>query len=482
VRLLEVLLPTMLTRRRRRLTAVAATGATLLAAFSLNLSNPVHAAPTPSEWRPVLVQDFDGPAGAPPDQDIWNHNLGGGGWGNSELQTYTDSTRNAATDGRGNLVITARRENPNNESCWYGPCTHTSARLLTKGTFTQRYGRIEARIKVPHGNGLWPAFWMLGEDFDQVGWPETGEIDIMEVIGREPNQAHGTIHGPGYSGGEGIGESYRLPGGAAFADDYHTFTIDWAPDSIKWYIDGNLYSTKTPADLGGDRWVFNKNFFLILNLAVGGNWPGPPDASTPFPAEMLVDYVATYQADEAQPPPPTTPPTTTPPTTPPTTTPPPTTPPTTTPPPTTVPPAPEPPTGGRDAYAPIEAEDADDQWGTQTQETSDAGGGLNVGWIADGDWLRFDDVDFGDEAPTQVLARVSSGAKRWVSGTVEVRLDSVDGPKLGDFSVGSTRGWQRWRTVPANVEGVTGTHDVYLRFRSGSGQDFVNVNWFRFAR
>lgn len=247
-------------------------------------------APEPASAEPGAVtwsDDFNGPAGSAPDGNKWRRDIGGGGWGNNEQQYYTNSTSNAALDGNGNLVITARRENPANYQCHYGYCQYTSARLLTSGTFSQAYGRFEARMKLPRGQGIWPAFWMLGGG----NWPDGGEIDIMENIGREPGTVHGTIHGPGYSGAEGIGAAYTLPNGQSFADGFHTFTVDWAPDSITWYVDGNQYSRKTPADLGGDRWVFDHPFFIIMNVAVGGYWPGYPDGSTQFPQQMVVDYV-----------------------------------------------------------------------------------------------------------------------------------------------------------------------------------------------
>lgn len=150
---------------------------------------------------------------------------------------------------------------------------------------------------MPRGQGMWPAFWMLGADFGQVGWPASGEIDIMENVGFEPSTVHGTLHGPGYSGGNGIGAGYTLPGGEQFADDFHTFAVDWAPDRISWSVDGQVYQTRTPADTGGNPWVFNKPFFLILNLAVGGDWPGPPDGNTTFPQELVVDYVRVTTSD-----------------------------------------------------------------------------------------------------------------------------------------------------------------------------------------
>ncbi|MGH3469087.1 MAG: lectin, partial [Thermocrispum sp.] len=170
-------------------------------------------------------------------------------------------------------------------------------RLLTAGKFDQAYGRFEARIKVPRGQGIWPAFWMLGNDIGSNPWPNSGEIDIMENIGREPSNLYGTLHGPGYSGGSAISSRYTLPNGQQFADAFHTFTVDWTPDSVTWYVDGIQYGHKTPADLNGNRWVFDHPFFMILNVAVGGHWPGYPDGSTVFPQTMTIDYVRVYAHD-----------------------------------------------------------------------------------------------------------------------------------------------------------------------------------------
>ncbi|CCK25482.1 beta-1,3-glucanase [Streptomyces davaonensis JCM 4913] len=236
---------------------------------------------------------FDGAAGSAVDSSKWQIETGDN-VNNHERQYYTAGNRNAALDGQGHLVITARRENPANYQCWYGTCQYTSARLNTSGKFTAQYGHVEARMKVPRGQGMWPAFWMLGTP---VNWPDSGEIDIMENVGFEPSTVHGTLHGPGYSGSGGIGAGYTLPNGQAFADAFHTFAVDWAPDSITWSVDGNVYQRRTPADLGGRQWVFNKPFFLILNLAVGGYWPGDPDGSTVFPQQLVVDHVSVTTAD-----------------------------------------------------------------------------------------------------------------------------------------------------------------------------------------
>ncbi|MBG0850730.1 lectin [Streptomyces spinoverrucosus] len=256
----------------------------------------------PAQAEPVGVQavtfsdTFDGPAGAAVNSSRWQLETGDN-VNNHERQYYTSGTNNAALDGQGHLVITAKRENPANYQCWYGRCEYTSARLNTAGKFTAQYGHVEARMKIPRGQGMWPAFWMLGNDLGQVGWPNSGEIDIMENVGFEPSTVHGTIHGPGYSGSGGIGAGYSLPNGQAFADGFHTFAVDWAPDSITWSVDGNVYQRRTPADLGGRQWVFNKPFFLILNLAVGGYWPGDPDGSTVFPQQLVVDHVSVTTSD-----------------------------------------------------------------------------------------------------------------------------------------------------------------------------------------
>jgi len=257
-------------------------------------------------WTLAWSDEFDGPAGALPDPSVWTPEIGDGtangipGWGNAERQAYTDDPANVALDGEGNLVIRALESGGDAPPCYYGaPCEYTSARIITAGTVEVVYGRIEARLKIPTGNGLWPAFWMLGNDLADVGWPESGEIDIMENVGREPERVHGTIHGPGYSGGNAIGHSIDLPDGGAFAEDFHVYAVDWTPGGITWSVDGVAYSTVTPDDLpGGARWVFDHPHFLILNVAVGGNWPGYPDATTTFPQEMVIDYVRVYQAPD----------------------------------------------------------------------------------------------------------------------------------------------------------------------------------------
>ncbi|MFD4787294.1 RICIN domain-containing protein [Streptomyces sp. NPDC058459] len=277
----------MASPRLLRRCLLAALSAALVGAAAVGPARADTAA-APAVAAATFSDSFDGPAGSAVDGSKWTLETGDN-VNNHERQYYTSGTRNAALDGQGHLVITAKRENPANYQCWYGSCQYTSARLNTSGKFDAQYGHVEARMKIPRGQGMWPAFWMLGTP---VNWPDSGEIDVMENVGFEPSTVHGTIHGPGYSGSGGIGAGYSLPNGQAFADAFHTYAVDWAPDSITWTVDGNVYQRRTPADLGGRTWVFNKPFFLILNLAVGGYWPGDPDGSTQFPAQLVVDSVS----------------------------------------------------------------------------------------------------------------------------------------------------------------------------------------------
>lgn len=246
-----------------------------------------------AERTPIWQDEFDQPVGSGPEASKWVFDLGANKWGNAELEEYTASRANsfvaadpAATDGRV-LVLRAVKE---------ADGKYTSARLKTLGKFEPRYGRIEARIKVPRGQGIWPAFWMLGAGHGHVRWPDCGEIDIMESIGREPGVLFGTAHGPGYSGSHGIQGKVTLPAGEALADTYHVFAVDWSPGKVEWSFDGRVYHTLTPTKLPpGTRWVFDDGpFFVLLNLAVGGGWPGYPDATTQFPKEMRIDYVRVY--------------------------------------------------------------------------------------------------------------------------------------------------------------------------------------------
>jgi len=269
-------------------------GLCLLAGFSAISAHPSdQSAPQRQRWTLVWSDEFNGGRGSAPDHSKWVLETGGNGWGNNELEYYTNRVENVqVTDGH--LVITARREGySDSQGVFRG---YTSARITTAGKFSRRYGRFEARIKLPEGQGIWPAFWMLGDDIAKVNWPGCGEIDIMENIGKEPGMVHGTIHGPGYAGDKGIGSPFSLPEGKKFADDFHIFAVEWEPQAIRFYVDDQLYATRTPADLpAGANWVYDHPFFIILNVAVGGKWPGDPDVQTKFPQTMLVDYVRVYQ-------------------------------------------------------------------------------------------------------------------------------------------------------------------------------------------
>ena len=256
----------------------------LLTAFVAGCGSASTSTPT-SPTSPaglIWADEFSGQANSAPDSAKWTYDLGGGGWGNQELETYTNLPANVFVDGAGHLIIRAERNGS----------TYTSARLKTQGLFAARFGTIEARIRLPFGQGIWPAFWMLGSNITSAGWPACGEIDIMEHIGREPSINHGSAHGPGYSGGNSLTGLYALPGGARFADDFHVFAIQWVPGSIEFLVDGSVYKTVTTASLpAGAPWPFDNPFFLILNVAVGGRWPGSPDATTQCPQDMMVDYV-----------------------------------------------------------------------------------------------------------------------------------------------------------------------------------------------
>jgi len=245
--------------------------------------------------REIIWQDeFD--VDGPVDSDNWIFDIGTGeeifgqpGWGNNEQQYYTDRPENVRVED-GMLLITAREES-------YEGSSYTSGKILTRGIFERTYGRFEARIQLPFGQGIWPAFWLLGDDSNGTeSWPQIGEIDIMEYRGQEPTIIHGSVHGPGYSAGNAVTDSYRLTNGR-YDTDFRIFAIEWGPDFIRYYVDDTLYNEITPDDVNGE-WVFNDNtFYIILNVAVGGTFVGPPSSLTPFPQTMMVDYVRVYDLE-----------------------------------------------------------------------------------------------------------------------------------------------------------------------------------------
>ena len=239
--------------------------------------------PVPAGWELIWHDEFDGTA---IDRSNWTYDIGGWGWGNGEAEFYTERSENARLE-NGLLIIEARQEK-------YEDSYYTSARLKTQGLQSFQYGRIEARLQVPEGAGLWPAFWMLGSGFDGTNWPDCGEIDIMEYVGREPDLIIGTAHGPGYSGALGLSRWNRRP--YDIADEFHTYAIEWQEGQISWSYDGEEYYTLTRADVGNREWVFDQPFFIILNLAVGGQLAGMISPDTVFPAQLQVDYVRVFQA------------------------------------------------------------------------------------------------------------------------------------------------------------------------------------------
>ncbi|MFC9627765.1 glycoside hydrolase family 16 protein [Streptomyces mirabilis] len=442
---------------------LAAVGTLTLAVAAVLPANA--SAPTPpAGWSQVFVDDFNGAAGSGVNTSNWQYDTGtsypGGAanWGTGEVETMTSSTNNVALDGNGNLLITPRRDASGN---W------TSGRIETTRTdFQPPAGgklRVEARLQMPNvtgaaAKGYWPAFWTLGAPYrgNYQNWPSVGELDIMENV-QGLNTEWATMHCGTNPGGpcnetSGIGGNTPCAGTTCQAG-FHTYAMEWdrstSPEEIRFYLDGVNFHTVKANQVDAATWAnaTNHGYFVILNVAMGGGFPdafgGGPDSGTEPGHPLVVDYVQVLQASGSG----TTPP----------------------------------PTGNRDAYSAIQAESYDSQSGTSTETTTDTGGGQDIGSLAGGDWALYKGVNFGSTAATQFYGRVASGAASGVSGLVEVRLDSRTSTPIGSFAVGNTGGWQSWRTVPANITGVTGTHDVYLTFTSGQPADFVNVNWFDFG-
>lgn len=378
-----------------------------------------------SDYELVWSDEFNQADGTAPNPDYWNYNLGGGGWGNNESQYYTNRLENARIEG-GNLVIEMRHE-PNYNATGYD---FTSARLLTQNKLEWTYGRIEARIQLPTGgSGLWPAFWMLGSNISTVGWPQCGEIDIMEYISRLPNEIFGTLHGPGYAGGASFGNTVLFDN--PVAGEFNTYAVEWEPNVIRWYMNGNMYHQATPQDVAPNAWVFSDNQFIILNMAIGGNLGGFIDMpNLTFPAQMLVDYVRVYQTD---PPPPVT---------------------------IAIP--------GR-----IEAEAFEAQSGIQMEATQDRGGGSNIGWISTGDWVEYH-LDAARGGRYELLMRYASP-----DGSASVAL-TLNGDSLGSQAIDTaTGGWQAWQTTSLGELTIPrGVSVLRLTFSTGGDDDDLNINWF----
>jgi beta-glucanase (GH16 family) len=402
-------------------------------------------------WELTFEQDFNGPAGQAPDPKVWTRDLGDNGWGNQEWQDYTDGNKNAFLDGKGNLVIEARKE---------GEKKFTSARMNTRNSFTQAYGRFEARLKMPIGKGMWPAFWMLGANDNEAGWPGCGEIDIMEYLGHLPKTTHGTVHGPGYSGAGGIGKKTELA--TLLNEDFHVYSIDWEPEMLRWYVDGKEFNRLTPDDLGAREWVFDHPFFIILNLAVGGGWPGYPDETTVFPQRYTIDYVRVYRdknlvvdkegikkrrdermkrAQEFKGP--------------------------------TVANLPGTITAvDFSKYHDLDKENAGGVYrpldGVDIGTTGHDKPKYSVGWTAAGEWLAYD-VDV-KTAGVRTLEFVV--ASEGLGGVMHVELDGQDA--TGPIQIPDTGGWQSWKSVSkAGVQLPAGRHELRVVFDKNAGHGSV---------
>ena len=462
-------MPTTRAPSRRRFAFGAAAAAVLLLT-PLTYTAEASVPPPDSGWTQVWADDFNGSAGSLPSSSNWIFDIGHGypggpaNWGTGEIAYHTNDPANVSVDGGGNLRITPRRDGAGN---W------TSARIETQRTdFRPPSGgvlRIESRLQMPNvtGNaalGYWPAFWALGAPFrgNYWNWPGIGEFDVMENV-NGINSVWGVLHCGVAPGGpcneyNGIGASRACPGSSC-QSGFHTYRFEWdqsvTPNQLRWYVDGQQFHSVSQGQLPADTWnqMTSHGYFVILNVAMGGAFPNgvagraTPVAETVPGHPMVVDYVAVWSRGGDGGGDPT-----------------------------------DPPGDGGSAYDRTEAESFDGQSGLSTDGTTDVGGGSYVGWAANGDWARYDDIDFGSTPARQFVARVASGAANGVSGLVEVRLDSRSNAPIGSFAIGNTGGWQSWRTVPANISAVTGVHDVFLTFTSGQPADFVNVNWFNFAR
>ncbi|HEY1570050.1 MAG TPA: glycoside hydrolase family 16 protein [Pseudonocardiaceae bacterium] len=482
-------------RRKRAWIAAAAAAALVPALFAAVQAGqaaasvaPAAVAPSavpapPAGWTTAFSDDFTGAAGTGLDTTKWLYDLGtsyaGGAanWGTGEVESETNSTSNVFQDGSGHLVIKPIRSA---SGAW------TSGRVETQSTsFAAPPGgemEITASIEQPNpavGLGYWPAFWAMGAAARPVGatnWPSIGELDILEDVNGMSDVSN-TFHcgvDPGGPCNEttGIGSGLLACGGCQTA--FHTYSVivdrtNTSAEQLRFLKDGVVEFTVNQSQVDATTWAnaVDHGFFVILDLAIGGAFPnaicgcGSPSASTSSGAGMTVDYVAVYQTNTGtttSPPPTSAPPTSAPPTT------------------TTPPPA-----GGVSAFSQINATSASATHNTTVETSADTGGGTDFGQLANGAWAEYSNVNFGTAGATQFVGRVASGAAAGVSGLVNVRLDSVTGPSIGSFAIANTGGWQSWRTVPANVTRVTGTHNVFLTFDSGQPSPFVSLHWFDFG-
>jgi beta-glucanase (GH16 family) len=447
--------------------ALVAAAAVIVPIAAAALATPASASlpAPPSGWTQVFADDFNGGAGTGLNTSDWRYDTGTGypggasNWGTGEVETMTSSTANVYQDGAGHLSIKPVRDANGN---W------TSGRVATQRTDLAAPAggvlRVQASIQQPNvstanGAGYWPAFWMLGEAAranGAAGWPSIGEIDIMEDINGRSSE-FGTLHCGTSPGGPcnettGIGSGERACAGCQTG--FHTYAMEddrsVSPEQLRWYLDGSNFFTINANQVDATTWAnaTHHGFFVILNVAIGGGFPaafgGGPNSATVSGQPMLVDYVVAYTKAGSG-------------------------------------------TGGGSggsggsATGTIQAESYNGQSGTTTEACSDAGGGQDVGYISNGDWLQYNNVNFGSAGLHTITARAANGAAAGVSGTVEVHLDSLSSAAVGTFSVGNTGGWQSWQSIPGSIGTVTGAHTVYLKFSTGSGQDFLNLNWFTFS-
>ncbi len=360
-----------------------------------------HAAQAQS-WQLVWSDEFNGSIG--PD---WVFETGGGGWGNNELEYYRKEN---ATIENGNLVITAKRED-------YGGYHYTSARMKTQGTRSWKYGRMEARIKLPAKLGTWPGWWMLGNNISSVGWPASGEVDIMEQI-NTGNTVYGSVHWQAANGSQADYSNNMV----TTPTDYHVYAVEWDQDTIKWFVDGTQYNAFTITNGVGNTQAFQNPFFLLLNMAVGGNWPGFSVDDGSLPAKMYVDYVRVYQK-------------------------------------------------GAPVSIQIEAENYAVMSGVQTEPCSE--GGQDVGWIDTNDWIVWN-VNIPTAGTYTVQYRVAS-----LNGGGVIQLEKAGGsPVYGSVSVPSTGGWQNWTTISHQVTLPAGQQQIAVKALAGG----YNINWLKITQ
>jgi len=362
-------------------------------------------------WQLVWQDEFTNSIG--PDW-VFETGTGSGGWGNNELEYYRPEN---ATIENGQLVITAKQES-------FGGMNYTSARMKTQGRKSWTYGKIEARIAIPSFQGSWPAFWMLGSNINQVGWPSCGEIDILEHVNTNA-EINGTVH---WTGTDGLHASYGSTTPVAVTG-YHVYSIEWDANTIKWFVDGTQYNVINIANNVGSTEEFHRDFFILLNFAIGGNWPGFTVNNSALPAKMYVDYVKVYQNG-----------------------------------------------GGTNPgfSTTIQAESYSAMSGVQVEPTTDAGGGSNVGYIETGDWMAYPAVNIPTSGTYKVEYRVASQ-----NGGGRLSLDVNAGANvLGYLDIPSTGGWQNWTTISHNVTINAGTYNFGIFAQSGGW----NINWFRITK